>query len=131
MNKKCLNCGSDIRRNGNTYCSQKCQIDFQYNKKIEKWKNGEIDGNIRKYKDGLSCTIRKYIFIKYDNKCSKCGWNEINQYTGKIPLEIDHIDGNHLNSAEENLRLLCPSCHSLTAFYGGRNKGNGRKYRRK
>ena len=31
--------------------------------------------------------------------------------------------------SEGNLELLCPSCHSLTPSYGGRNKGNGRKTR--
>lgn len=69
------------------------------------------------------------MFEKYDNKCSICGWNDINEYTGKIPLQIDHIDGDYTNSIEENLRLLCPNCHSLTENYGSRNKGNGRKYR--
>jgi len=129
-NKKCLNCDCDIK-NVNTYCSNKCQQDFQYNKKLERWKNNEFDGNKRRHKYALSNIVRKYIFNKYNHKCSKCGWNEINQYTGNVPLEIDHIDGNYLNSVEENLRLLCPSCHSLTEFYGSRNKGRGREFRRK
>lgn len=30
----------------------------------------------------------------------------------KITLELDHIDGNHRNNLIENLRLLCPNCHS-------------------
>lgn len=130
LTKKCLNCDCDISNKNSKYCSQKCQVDFEYNNVIEKWKNKEIDGNIGKYKDALSLTIRKYITLKYGNKCSECGWEEVNKYTGKVPLEIDHIDGDHLNSVEENLRLLCPSCHSLTEFYGARNKGRGRKYRR-
>jgi len=44
-------------------------------------------------------------------------------------LQIHHIDGNYLNSSEENLILLCPSCHSLTETYGSKNKGHGRKNR--
>jgi len=131
-NKKlCLNCNNELSRSSSKYCCQRCQFDFEYKLFIQKWKNGEIDGNTGKYKDNLSTHIRKYLFIKYDNKCAKCGWNEVNQYTGNIPLEIDHIDGNHLNSVEENLIALCPSCHSLTQFYGSRNKGRGRKYRKK
>lgn len=43
-----------------------------------------------------------------------------------IPLEIDHIDGNSENNSEENLRLICPNCHSLTATYKGANRGKGR-----
>ena len=39
-----------------------------------------------------------------------------------IPLELDHIDGNHQNNALDNLRLLCPNCHSLTPTFRGKNK---------
>ena len=53
------------------------------------------------------------------------------RYSGKIPLEIEHIDGNYLNNSESNLILLCPNCHSLTATYKGANRGNGRKARKK
>ncbi len=44
----------------------------------------------------------------------------------KWDLEIDHIDGNSDNNSEENLRLVCPNCHSLTSTYCGTNRGNGR-----
>ena len=67
---------------------------------------------------------------KFDNKCSNCGWNEINIYTNNIPLEVEHIDGNSKNNKEENLTLLCPNCHSLTETYKGANRGNGRYNRR-
>lgn len=123
----CLNCGKEIET-GRKYCSRDCQFDYQYKDYIEKWKDGKVDGN--KKPDGISGYVRRYIFKKYDNKCSKCGWNDVNKFTGKIPLEIDHIDGNYLNTTENNLRLLCPNCHSLTGNYGNRNKGNGREGRR-
>ena len=32
----------------------------------------------------------------------------------KIKLEVDHIDGDKYNNSRENLRLLCPNCHSTT-----------------
>lgn len=66
------------------------------------------------------------MFDKYQNKCSLCGWGETNPYTNTIPLEIDHIDGNAENNSEENLRLICPNCHSLTPTYRGANRGYGR-----
>ena len=61
----------------------------------------------------------------------RCGWCEINPTSGKIPLEIEHIDGNYKNNTEENLILLCPNCHSLTPTYRALNKGHGRKERYK
>jgi hypothetical protein len=54
--------------------------------------------------------------------CSSCGLS--NWLTSKIPLELDHIDGNKFNNKIENLRLLCPNCHALTDTYCAKNKGN-------
>jgi 5-methylcytosine-specific restriction endonuclease McrA len=72
---------------------------------------------------------RRYLFEINDNKCSLCGWSDRNIITDKIPLEVDHIDGNYLNNDIKNLRLLCPNCHSLTVTYKNLNKGKGRKCR--
>ena len=68
--------------------------------------------------------------IKYNYKCSRCGWNKVNIYTGIVLLEIEHIDGDYTNNNEDNLILLCPNCHSLTATYKGANRGKGRKDRK-
>ena len=43
----------------------------------------------------------------------------------------EHIDGNYMNNKEENLILLCPSCHSLTQTYKGANRNHGRQGRKK
>lgn len=106
-----------------------CQSEFQYKEWVLEWKNGNKSGLRGEY--GTSKYLKRYLFQKFDNKCAKCGWGETNPYTNTIPLEVEHIDGNYLNNAEENLILLCPNCHSLTATYKGANKGNGRKKRHK
>ena len=59
---------------------------------------------------------------KNNCKCEKCGWGETNEFTGNIPLQVHHIDGDCKNNREENLQLLCPNCHSLTENFGSRNK---------
>ncbi len=126
--KYCKNCGKEISSN-KTYCSLQCLSDFKQKDYVEKWKNGLIDGSSGKY--NISKRIRKYLFEKYNNQCSECGWNKVNVATGKIPLEIHHKDGDYTNNKEENLILLCPNCHALTPTYKAANMGNGRKDRKK
>lgn len=125
----CLNCNKGLTNANHKFCNQKCQQEYLYNEFITKWKKGLNNGIVGKY--GISRHIRKYLFKKYNNKCSKCGWGEINPFTKTIPLEIEHIDGNYANNLESNLILLCPNCHSLTSTYKGANRGRGRKERSK
>lgn len=53
-------------------------------------------------------------------KCSICGCTEWNNKT--LSLELDHINGINNDNRIENLRFLCPNCHSQTATYGSRNQ---------
>jgi Zn finger protein HypA/HybF involved in hydrogenase expression len=61
--------------------------------------------------------IRENIF---EAKCSNCNLKE---WLGlPIPLELEHIDGDRYNNRLENLKLLCPNCHALTATWRRRKK---------
>jgi 5-methylcytosine-specific restriction endonuclease McrA len=54
-------------------------------------------------------------------QCASCGIEAV--WLGEpLPLEVDHIDGDWRNNRIENLRLLCPNCHSMTDSYRGRGK---------
>jgi len=122
--KYCLYCKQLISTNKD-FCNQGCRNNYNYEEYIKNWKQSLNDGS--RYK-----VIRRYLFEKYDNKCAECGWNRINTKTNKIPLTVDHKDGNYKNNNENNLILLCPNCHSLTHTYGYLNKGKGRpRYNKK
>jgi hypothetical protein len=53
--------------------------------------------------------------------CELCGWSE-KADDGRIPVELDHINGDHKDNRITNLRVLCPNCHSLQATHRGKNK---------
>ena len=57
--------------------------------------------------------------------CEECGWAKISD-DGRMPLELDHINGDRYDNRLENLRILCPNCHSLKSTHRGRNKGVSR-----
>ena len=130
--KLCTNCGKTlINRWQLKYCSNECQFIAQQNKYIKEWKSGKKNGNVGISSRIISAHLKKYFMEKYGNRCSQCGWNKKHPVSGKIPLEIDHIDGNAENNLESNIRLLCPNCHSLTPNFKNMNKGRGRKWRMK
>ena len=122
----CLNCGSLLNNNRkHKFCSNSCQRDYEYKLWIEKYKQDNSIATNTKWGQ-IPQYLRRYIFEKYQNKCCLCDWSEVNPFTNTIPLEVDHIDGNSENNSEDNLRLICPNCHSLTSTYRGANRGNGR-----
>lgn len=53
--------------------------------------------------------------------CEHCGWCQ-RTVDGRLPLELDHINGDRYDNRIENLRILCPNCHSLTPTYRARNR---------
>ena len=106
----CLNCNKEFRwnpsqKNGN-YCCLDCQITDTLDRKIQ---------------TGTYTRSNAFTWHKRKRKyeCVSCG---INEYNGKpIRLQIDHIDGNNNNNVVENLRYLCPNCHTQTETWGVKN----------
>lgn len=117
----CKNCDQIIVKsdgrslNRTKFCNQSCSNEFRLKSRMEN--NPSIK------------TIKTYLRKLYGNKCMECGWCKVNPISGKVPIEIEHIDGNSENNDLSNLKLLCPNCHSLTPTYKSLNRGRGRHSR--
>ena len=121
---KCSYCSKEFKYNpankSGKYCSNTCQQKFQKKQRINEWLNGgKLPGKT---------ALREYLTEKHGYKCSCCGITDWNN--NPISLEVDHIDGNPYNDVSDNLRFICPNCHSQTPTYKAKNKGNGRVQRR-
>ncbi len=55
-----------------------------------------------------------------EKRCEECGWAKASE-DGRIPVELDHINGDRNDNRLSNLRILCPNCHSLKSTHRGRN----------
>lgn len=58
--------------------------------------------------------------------CELCGWAK-RAPDGRLPLELDHINGDKNDNRLENLRVVCPNCHSLQPTHRALNKQSCRK----
>ena len=114
------NCGQKLSRN-HIYCSMLC--------KVAAYRDSVIQAHYAetlKPSPFFNRIVRRHLLETLGEFCQRCGWKERNPYSGKVPVEIEHIDGNWRNIAPSNLTVLCPNCHSLTKSFRGLNRGHGR-----
>lgn len=121
---------SDKGRYGPDVIKEKCKeysIDYSHfhkknnNKNNVKYSIEEIlieDSNYKNISSLKSRLIKEKI-LEY--KCDICG-NEGEWMGLPLVLQLDHINGNHLDHRIENLRFICPNCHSQTKNFSGKNK---------
>jgi len=127
MKYNCKNCDKEFNRNPdqlkrfkNPCCTIKCSGEYKRKLFIEKLLKGELSGV--KGKKSTADYIKFYILNRDNHECVECFQKEIHNGK-KLTLELDHIDGNYLNNNPNNLRTLCPNCHTQTKTYGAKNMG--------
>jgi hypothetical protein len=126
IDRRCKYCGNPIDYTHKEFCSYKCLKLSRRDDYIKKWLEGKETGFYDINGKDINNYLREYLLEKVNYRCQKCGWGETNQFTGRVPLQIHHIDGDCTNNLMDNLIVLCPNCHSLTENYGSRNKDSRR-----
>jgi hypothetical protein len=145
-------CGCDANftlKNGKNCCSKRpsgCVVLKKVNS--EKTKQAHLEGrhgytvnSNSAWSKGKSLTLNEEIFVADSNHsnefvknrivkdglltycCDKCKIDSWQNET--IVLDLDHINGDNRDNRLDNLRYLCPNCHSQTDTYKGRNKNKG------
>lgn len=118
IEKKCLVCqGPTFRK----FCSNKCSARHQRLRVFALIDSGT-------YKSIGPNTLRAYLIEKRGRQCEKC--KNTHWFSIPIPLNVHHKDGRSDNNELKNLELLCLNCHGITETYGGKNRGNGRLWRK-
>lgn len=86
------------------------------------WKRRELKDVFVKDSDHTNTKTLKNLLkreLGWEHKCVQC---KLTEWNGQpIPIQIDHINGDHWDNRLENLRFLCPNCHAQTDTYCGKN----------
>lgn len=110
MKSNCINCHKEFdympSQQTGKYCSNKCQGEYYVKQRFVK---GSVwHHNMAIYLKGIR-----------ENKCEECG---ITEWLGhQITMHVDHVDGDRKNNTYDNLRILCPNCHSQTPTFASKN----------
>jgi hypothetical protein len=117
--KICAGCGGQAKIK---YCSRECMDEHHVQERIKEMLATGVDRS-------SCCRIsRRYLIQISNNTCAICKGTE---WQGQhMPLTLDHINGNPEDNTIANLRVICPNCDRLTPFFGAKNRGNGRAWRK-
>lgn len=112
--KFCSFCGERVLSKTKKYCVRNKCIKFRCDKELLGEKTGLSITTIKRY-------LRRNNILDFSH-CSIC--NIENTWNGaKLVMQVDHINGNPNDNMIENLRSICPNCHSQTTTFTSKNIG--------
>lgn len=116
MRGNCKNCKKEFSYNQSqskgVWCSNRCQGDYKLKQRF-------IEGTRWNH------AMRNLLIRERGEMCERC---EIVDWNGTcLVFHVDHINGDRTDNRKENLKVLCPNCHSQTETFGSKNVSeNGR-----
>ena len=122
--RECVFCKKELthpkRRNKNPHCSIKCTQNHKLSVRYELAKTNNSYINITT----KPATVKAIIVFKHGHKCMICGITEWRKE--KVPITLDHINGNSDDWSFVNLRIICRNCDGLLPTFAGRNIGSNK-----
>lgn len=76
------------------------------------WAKGKIFAEFGSPGRGQPKAFKALLINERGHQCESCLLTEWKQLP--ITLELEHVDGDRNNNSRDNLKLLCPNCHSQT-----------------
>ena len=108
----CLFCSKKLNRSDKKFCTKQCYLDNVKLSTSIRFDNGSVP----------SSPIQRRILIeRFGEVCSLCPQSGTHNGLPLI-LQVDHVDGNSDNHMPENLRLVCPNCHTQLPTSTDRSK---------
>lgn len=110
MKSNCKNCDKEFEyfasQKSGQFCSWSCSASFRLKPKFT---------TNTKWSKGMGINLKRV----RGEKCEECG---ITEHNGKpIIFQVDHTNGDRSDNRFENLKILCPNCHSQTSTFGVKN----------
>lgn len=108
----------EVDSNTNSVICEECKP----SKKYKKYDYSRVILGLEEMKSNSFIPLKNFLINKKikENKCEICGI--IDWLEKPITLQLHHVDGNRKNNHIENLKILCPNCHTQTDNWGYKNR---------
>lgn len=124
VKRTCQNCGEEFdafSHTKGTCCSKKCGGEYKTKQRKISLRKELDEGKHDGRRPSCVALIKEMVADEHGNQCCLCDQEPFHNGL-PLSLQLDHIDGDPHNNRWDNLRLLCPNCHTQTDTYGFKNE---------